>query len=180
MAHESAHRLTKLKTALDERQLALEIRSWNFGFAVLEGSNLLEWGVCRFPGGQLAAAIRGLRRLMRIYAPSIIIARRTRRAKSGSSEKAARLLRKISGELQRHSVTFVVLTRADVRNFFVENGCANKYQIAVAVADRFERLKSRIPRPRKPWDKERGIVPVFDAAATAIAFDGLRQADART
>jgi hypothetical protein len=175
MAYESAHRLTKRETTSAERHLALEIRSWQLGFAVLEGPNLLDWGVCRFSCGQLAVAINRLRLLLTTYAPSTAIARRTRRAKGESSEIAARLLRKIRRELERRSVRFVVLTRADVLNFFVQQGCHNKNEVAVAVSDRFAQLKSRIPRPRKPWDKERSIVVVFDAAATAIAFDRLRE-----
>jgi hypothetical protein len=42
MAHDSAPRLTKHKTAPAERRLALEIRSWKLGFVVLEGTNLLD------------------------------------------------------------------------------------------------------------------------------------------
>jgi hypothetical protein len=175
MADNSAPRLTKQKTAPDERRLALEIRSWKLGFVVLEGTDLLDWGVCRFPAGGIAAPIRRLVFLLKTYAPSIAIARRTRRVEGGSSVNAERLLRKIRRELEGRSIQFVVLARRDVRNFFVQRGCANKNEIAASVADQFEQLKLRIPRSRKPWDPERNMVAVFDAAATVIAFDGLRE-----
>jgi hypothetical protein len=176
MANESAHQLTKHKSASAERRLALEVRSWKFGFAVLEGTNLLDWGVRRFPAGDSVAAIRRLVLVLTAYAPSIAIARRTRRAEHGSSAIAAQLLRTISGELHRRSIRFVVLARRDVRDFFVQQGRANKNAIAMTVADRFELLKSRIPRARRPWDPERSTVTVFDALATTIAFDGLQAA----
>ena len=113
--------------------------------------------------------------VLKTYAPSIAIARRVRRAEGRSSENAARLLRKVRRELKGRSVQFVVLARRDVRNFFVQHGCANKNEIAASVADQFEQLKLRIPRSRKPWDPERNMVAVFDAAATVIAFDGLHE-----
>ena len=175
MAHDSAHWLTKHKSASAERRLALEIRSWELGFVVFEGPKLLDWGVCRFPDGHFLAAIHRLRLLLKTFVPSIAVARRTRRVKGGSSEKATRLFRKISKELEHKSVRFVVLRRADIRKFFVQQGCINKNRIAVVVADRFEQLKARTPRARKPWETERSIVAVFDAAATLIALDGLRE-----
>jgi hypothetical protein len=175
MAHDSTHRVMEDRTARAERRLGLAIRSWKVGFVVLEGTNFLEWGVCRFPAGGFAPAIRRLAFLLTTYAPSIVIARGTRRADRGSSDNAARLVRKIRRELEGRSVQFVVLARRDLHDFFVRHGCANKNEIAASIADQFEQLKLRIPRSRKPWDPERNIVAVFDAAATVIAFDGLRE-----
>jgi hypothetical protein len=173
MAKRSAQRMTNPEVASVERLLALEIRSWKFGYAVLEGTKLVDWGVCRFPAGAVAAAIRRLAFLLKTYAPTVVIARRTRRAKHRSSQSAVHLIRRIRLELERRSTRFVVLSRGDVRKFFAHGGHLTKAEISTVVADRFDHLKSRLPRSRKPWDPERHVVVVFDAVATAIAFDGL-------
>jgi hypothetical protein len=158
-----------------ERRLSLEIRSWKFGYAVFEGTKLLDWGVCRFPAGGIAAAVRKLAFLLKTYAPSLVITRSTRSTQHRSSKSATGLIREIRRELDRRSVGFVVATRRDVREFFDLRGYRTKIEIAAAVADRFGELKSRLPRSRKPWDPERNIVAVFDAVATAIALEGLRE-----
>jgi hypothetical protein len=180
MANGSAHRIIKPQVASAERWLALEIRSWKFGFAVQEGPRLLDWGVRRFPAGGTAAAIRRLAFLLKTYAPSVVIARGTRRVEHRSSDSAVRLIRVIRSELERRSVRFVVLARGDVRDFFARRGYGNKDEIASAVADRFGQLKSRLPRSRKPWDPERSIAAVFDAVATAMAVEGSQEPTADT
>ena len=80
------------------------------------------------------------------------------------------VLQKMRAELKRMSVRFAVLERRDVRQFFVELGCKTKYDVACWSAERFEELKWRLPRRRKPWDREDYAVPIFDAVAAAITF----------
>ncbi len=170
MAIEAAHRVTDSYPT--ERELALEIRPRRFAFAVLQEGNLADWGVRAFPPGTagLNLVIRKLSFLLKIHTPSVVIARRTRRAKHKSSENAAQVLRKIRHELNRRSVPFAVLARRDVREAFARQGCHTKHDIAAIIADTFGQLKPKLPRRRKAWDPERQIVSVFDAIATAIAF----------
>jgi len=170
MARTAAHRIASERRAPIERQLALEIRSFKFGYAVLEMNNLLDWGICWFPPGEPASAIDRLAFLLRVYAPAVAVARSTRRADHESSENAAQVLRKVRAELRRRSVPFAVVQRREVRKFFGQAGYVNKHEIAGAVAEQFNELKPRVPRLRKAWDPESGITPVFDAVATGIAF----------
>jgi len=158
-----------------ERQLALEIRSWKFGYAVLEGENLLDWGVRWFPPGESKIAIRRLTVLLKVHTPSVVVTRSTRRVNHGSSESAAHVLRTIRDELKRRSIRFVALARRDARTFFAQRGCRNKHEVALAVANRFGQLKPRVPKLRKAWDPESAIAAVFDAIATTMAFAALRQ-----
>jgi hypothetical protein len=175
MAHEPTHRVAIEKKVPSERLLALEIRSWKFGYALVEGTSVLDWGVAWFPTGESSVAIRRLAFLLKIHAPYTVIARRTRRANHESSKSAAQVLRRIGDDLKHRSMRFVVLARRDVRKFFVEQGCRNKHDIAAAVANRFSQLKPRIPRFRRAWDPESGITAVFDAVATAVAFEALQE-----
>lgn len=167
---------------LDERVLALEIRSRKFGFAVLQGPNLLDWGVRGFPAGArgIEAAIGRLVFLLKLYAPSTVIARRTRRARDESAERTSRVFRRIRSELKHRSIPFIVIARHNLREFFAGHGCRTKQEIAAVTADSFGQLKPRLPRLRKPWEPERNIVVVFDALATAVAFNALREPTADT
>ena len=157
-----------------ERQLALEIRSGRFGFAVIEGSTLLDWGACAFDTSGLDYAMSRLAFLLRIYRPATVVARTTRRGADDFSKNAAKVLRKIRNKLERGDVRFVLLARHDVHNFFSKRGCGNKHEIAGVIADRFSQLKARVPKLRKPWDCESAITAVFDAIASVMAADEIQ------
>lgn len=180
MAVEPTHRVANHEFTTGERLLALEVRSQKFAFAVIQGSELIDWGARGFRSGapEAKAAMDRFAFLLKLYAPSMVITRQTRRAKDKSSQNALRVFRMIRGELKRRSVPFEALARTDVRKFFSERGCKNKHEIAAIVADQFSQLKSRLPRSRKPWDPEPPIVAVFDAIAIAFAFDTLRASSA--
>lgn len=157
-----------------ERKLTLEIRGQKFAFALIERSQLIEWGTRTFAPGTsgVKAGIAKLAFLLKIYVPSVVIARSARTAKHESSKRALTFLRTIDRELTARAVPFVVLPRAEVDKFFAERGCGNKSEIASLIAERFIEFKTRKPRPRKPWDPEARIAPVFDAIATALVFTG--------
>jgi hypothetical protein len=156
-----------------ERELALEIRPRRFAFGMLEGGALVDWGGRAFPPGAagLKVAIHKLSVLLKIHAPSVVIARRPRQVKHRSSERAALVFANIQQELERRSLPFAVLTREDVHDAFERQGYRTKHEIAATIADRFDQLKPKLPRRRKAWDPERQIMSVFDAIATAIAFN---------
>ena len=154
-------------------QLALEVRSGRFGFAVLQGtSHLLDWGVREYEAGTegAQAAISKLSALVMLYAPSVVITRRTRRVAHRSSKNAAQTLRRIEVESKRRALRLIVLDRRAVRKCFTGFGCKTKYEVACWLVEKFEELKWRLPRRRKPWDREEYVVPVFDALATVVAF----------
>jgi hypothetical protein len=159
--------------AVYQRLLSLEIRSSKIGFAVIEeGADLIDWGVRVFPCDATGAdkAIRILAFLLQIYAPTIVTARRARRVKHPSSEKAAYLFRKTQTELKRRSVRFIGVDRRDVSRFFRGQDCSAKHEIEAYVAEKFAEVKQKLPGRRRLWDKEPYVVPAFDALATALAF----------
>jgi len=170
MAHDSTDRVTNKRKAPAERRLALEIRSWQLGYAVLESDALLDWGTCRFPPGEPGSAVRRIGFLVRTYAPALVVARTPRRAKDASSRYAARVLRKIRNDLERQLIRFALVTREAVRDYFAGLGCGNKHEIAAAIAEHIPQLRARVPHVRKPWDPEEAIVAVFDGIATSMAL----------
>lgn len=171
MAYSAPPRLMNREPEPAERRLALEVRSWKLGYAILEGDDLLDWGVCRFPPGEPTAALERIGFLMRTYAPSLVVTRAVRSVRDQSSRNAARVLRNVRRELKRISVQCIVVARRTVDHYFSGLGCRNKNEIAAAVASRIALLGPRQPRARKPWNPESAIVVVFDAIATSLAFD---------
>ena len=62
------------------------------------------------------------------------------------------------------------VSRAELKQAFAESGAGTKYEIAMAIANRFPELAPRLPRFRKPWMGEDYRMSIFDAVALAIAF----------
>ena len=62
------------------------------------------------------------------------------------------------------------VSRAELKQAFAESGAGTKYEIAMAIANRFPELAPRLPRFRKPWMSEDYRMSIFDAVALAIAF----------
>jgi hypothetical protein len=172
MAGEPKHNVTHHAVRV-ERRLALEIRSWKIAYAVVERDRLLDWGMWQFASSRSVAVARKLKFLVRTFAPSVGVARQTRRAIHISTGKAAYLLRSIRNEFQNLSIPFVALPRRDVQQYFLRLGLRNKHQIAEYVTDRFRELESKKFRARRTWDPEVSVVPLFDAVATAIAHEAV-------
>ena len=167
MAHRETYRLTQ------GRQLALEIRSRRFGFAVLDGGELLDWGVRYYPSGSLRIeiALKRLAFLLKLYEPSSVIARRPRDIRDESSRHALHLLAAVRRHLESRSVRFSVADRCRVCEYFARQGIHTKYEIASAIAQQFIQLRDLLPRPRKTWEHERALMVVFDAITTAVAVN---------
>lgn len=176
MAEAAATRAMSEDRARLERQLALEIRSGKFGYAVIEGNTLLDWGVCEYHLSELDHAMSRIAFLLRLYGPLTVVTRTTRRAASRSSKNAAKALRRMRDKATRSAIRFVVVARRNIQDFFRERGCRNKHEIAGMVAERFSQLKRRVPKPRKAWEPESATTAIFDALATLMAAEEIQTA----
>jgi hypothetical protein len=68
------------------------------------------------------------------------------------------------------NVKVKTLSRAEVKQAFAESGAGTKYEIAIAIANRFPELTPRLPRFRKPWMSEDYRMSIFDAVAFGLTF----------
>lgn len=154
-------------------RLALEIRSQRFSFTVLEGTHLLDWGgcVCSAGSSQLSTALRKLGILLSSYNPAIVIWRDPRSMKGPHTQLAMRIAKAFRNELTQRSVPQAVIARSKIAELFNQLGCRNKYQIAMYLANKFAPLQPYCPPKRKTWEAERYMAAVFDAAASAEAFN---------
>jgi len=150
-------------------RLALEVRPHRLGFAVLHGTLLLDWGARRCPGSEVA--LDKLRLLLKLYRPSMAIARGTRPVANHALQATA-IMEAIREELARDSVPFVMLSRSQVQEFFVKHGCPTKHEVALLLIREFAGLERIVPRKRRPWDPEAHSTVILDAVATCAAYDG--------
>jgi hypothetical protein len=165
---------SSVKPAREERVLALEIRLSNFGFVVFDGpTKLLDWRVRNYAGRsdtRRAILEKRLHPLLDLYVPSTVLMRR----KGGSSKRARKIIlsvvQTIEAITKTRSIQFQILNTRAIRSIFLDYGCMTKHQIASVIATRFEELSWKLPRQRKPWEREPHFMPIFDAVATGMAF----------
>jgi hypothetical protein len=149
--------------------LALEIRSSGFGFVVVEHGRLLDWGV-RGHSGEPLIAIRKLGSVLRLYKPAVVVVRRRPHCSSVKAFPSIDVVRAVRSEARRNGSAAWSVSAGRVRAFLREQGVASKHESAPILAAQFPDLSWKLLPKRKPWQGEHYFTPVFDAAATALAF----------
>lgn len=163
---------------MSERFLALDVRSSRFGFAAFEGTRLLDWGVVRFDSHH--ACTLAYKRLAARLQPSFIVLKRIARRSvrnNKSTRSTLRVIRSGAGK-SLHPVQYV--KESDIAAVFRRLNVRNKYEVAVALAEWFPELKSRVPPPRKLWQPENRRMPFFDALALGVVFSALKSRSSRS
>jgi hypothetical protein len=155
-----------------KRLLAIDPITRGFGFAVLDGPDLLvDWGLRGTKPGPETHETRSLReldKLIALYRPDRLVVEDWRDARSRRGPRCQRLLERIIERGEKQDVPTSRVSVARLRRAFAPH--RTKYQIALAVAQRFPELAARLPPVRKPWMSEKPQMGIFDAVALALAF----------
>jgi Holliday junction resolvasome RuvABC endonuclease subunit len=155
----------------DIRVLAIDPSTRGFGFAVLEGRNqLIDWGVKETKTDKNRRSLKLIADLIEQYEPSVLVLEDYGGKGSRRCRRVAELIEAISKLAAKRKLKVKMYSRAKVKLAFAESGAGTKYEIAMAIANRFPELAQRLPRFRKPWMSEDYRMSIFDAVALAIAF----------
>jgi hypothetical protein len=113
--------------------------------------------------------------LLALYSPSVVVFRSM--GSANKWQKRRRVIFAVKRTLAKRSIDVQVITRGDVRSRFIETGSKSKYQIAIAIAQMFPELRMKSPPIRKPWQTEHYNIAIFDAIASALAYQSQRQTE---
>jgi Holliday junction resolvasome RuvABC endonuclease subunit len=143
-----------------------------FGFAVLEGPNrLIDWGVKETKTDKRRRALKlVVEDFIERYQPDVLVVEDYRAKGSRRCRRVQTLIADISRLAAEKKIKVRKVSRLNVKQAFSESGASNKYEIAVAIANRFPELASRSPRFRKAWMSEDYRMSIFDSVAFAVAF----------
>jgi hypothetical protein len=151
--------------------LALDLHPRSYGYAVLEGPNeLLDWGKRSFWQGVHAVKVpmhEKLAVLLDEQEPDLILIRKPKTAISRRRVRAVMTLAK------RRRIPVRLISGEAIRNSFPRSN-KNKYQIAIAVAERFPELLPRLGARRKMWQSEKYSMSIFDATALGLSLFSLK------
>jgi hypothetical protein len=152
-----------------ERVLAVDPTGKGFGFAVLEGPELLvDWGVKRAKDDRIC--LERVAALIIRYQPEVMVVERANAPGCQRRLRARRLIENLLVLARDHRVRVRQVSRQSVQRYFGASRPATKRQIALALVMRFPELGPYLPPERKPWMCENERMGIFDAVAFACKF----------
>ncbi len=147
-----------------QRVLAVDPTDKGFAYAILDGpAVLVDWGLKR--GKEKSKYRERATALIRRYQPDVLIAERASAPSCRRRVRARRMIRQLLALARRHHLRAYQISRKSVLRCFSPDSAINKHNIAVALAERFPELQSRLPPMRKLWKPERERMGIFDAVA---------------
>jgi hypothetical protein len=161
------------------RVLAVDPSTRGFGYAVFEAPEMLvAWGTTDIRQDKERVALRKIGELLRRYEPSVLVVEDCAHVTARRTARIARLAEQMLAVARTQGVPGYAVSRAAVYKHFAQANAQTKYEIAVALADRFPALLLRLPPKRKPWQSESPRTSIFDAAAFGLTYLETRRSSA--
>lgn len=152
------------------RILAIHPTSHCLGWMILEGPlSAKDWGTKSTRGrNKNLDAIRKTEAIIERYQPDTLVLESYDPTTTLRSTRINRLCRALTNLAMAHGMNVEVYTRDDVRTCFASVGAFTRQEIADAVSTQLSALRSRLPKPRRPWDREDERMSIFSAAALGL------------
>lgn len=154
------------------RVLAIAPSTRGFGFAVLEGEEVLvDWGATEVKHDKNAETLAKVERLIVHYQPDVLVLPDALQKKSRRSARIKSLCQEIAPLAETRKIKVKTISNEQVRKRLVGTAEATKHAIAEMLAKRFQaELGSLLPPKRRPWTSEDRRMDIFDAVALALVF----------
>jgi Holliday junction resolvasome RuvABC endonuclease subunit len=149
--------------------LAIAPSTVGFGFAVLDGDKLVDWGIKTANGNKNRESLRKLEAMIIHYKPGVLVLEDYAAEGCQRRQRIKSLGIQIVAFARKHDLRVRMVSRQQVKKKLLPNGKGNKDDIAESIAKRFpEELGPRLPRKRKSWMREAYQMGIFDALALAL------------
>ena len=158
--------------SLQSRILAVALSTKGFGYTLLEGGKLIDWGVKSVAGDKNSRCLLKVNDIVKRYDPSVVVLESCASKRPPRSQRIRNLTEQIVEQIKGHRVQVQLFLRDDVRRiFFGEKEKGSKHALAAILAQEFpEELAHRLPSKRRPWMSEHYSMGIFDALGLALAF----------
>jgi len=154
------------------RILAIAPSTRGFGFAVLEGQEMLvDWGVKTVKKNKNIRSLAKVKALIADYEPGVLVLEDALAKGSRRSPRIKALNLQIIELASTCNVKAKLFSRDQVMNTYIPRGQGTKHALAEIIVKKFsEQLGRQLPPKRKPWMSEDSQMNIFDAVALALVF----------
>jgi hypothetical protein len=157
-----------MKPSSEKRILALSLDWQGFGFAAFGGpDDLIDFGTRSFRRKIKIPLEAKLLLLLDANQPDVLV------IVEPKTMLRKKIMAKITKIAKAEKIPVVLVSGADIREAFAPAN-QSKYQIACAIAERYQELQFRLPAARKPYQSEKFGITIFEAAAAGLVYYGLR------
>jgi RNase H-fold protein (predicted Holliday junction resolvase) len=155
------------------RVLGIALSSRGFGYALLEGKTLADWGAKTFYRDKNESCLKHIDKLMEHYAPDVLVVEDVSAKNSRRSARVRQLSEQLIASVQSRDVKTVPISRQNLLRTFLANSKGSKHDFAQAVTACFpEELGIYLPPKRRLWMSEDYRMAIFDAVAFAFINSG--------
>jgi len=155
----------------EKRVLAVDPTSRGFGFAILEGPEILiDWGVKQIRARKHRRCLKRIEELIDRYQPEVVVVEDCTRKGSRRCLRVRNLIQAIRVLAANRRIPTRCFSRLRVRQVFSEQDASTKHQISTAIARQLPELRPHLPSFRKPWMSEDERMAIFDAVALALTY----------
>jgi hypothetical protein len=175
MVEGTRHNILKHSHRSPRRVIALDVRPRKTGFAVFEGTRLLDWGVGNYRERGIHFRIAASRRidgLLDLHLPSLVVLRERGANSAAAAKRRGTVIQMITSKAKRNSIRLRILSASTIKRFYEGQGCRTTHQIASILTEWYPELRWRLPAKRRKWDAEKYTMTLFDAAAAGVCFFG--------
>jgi Holliday junction resolvasome RuvABC endonuclease subunit len=153
------------------RILAIAPSTRGFGFSVLEGERLIDWGVKSVKGDKNKQSLLKIKEMISRYHPGVLVFEDYSAKGSRRSPRIRKLGHQIAALAKSCKVRVKLFSRQQVRKAFFADGQGTKDVLADMLAKQFpEELGFRLPPKRRPWMSEAYQMGIFEAVALVLIF----------
>jgi Holliday junction resolvasome RuvABC endonuclease subunit len=153
------------------RILGAAFSTRGFGYAVLEGDALIDFGRKRIYGDKNKGALAGLKQVLERNQPDLLVLPDAHHAKG--TERVPRiktLQRAVMTVAKQRKIKAVKIAGTELRSALLGNAAGTKQEMAELLAKQFpDELASLLPSKRKLWENEDPRMDIFDAVGLVVA-----------
>ena len=138
-----------------------------FGYAVLDGDALVDWGTNAVPVDDSLKALAKVEFFLTHYRPDVLSMEDFSRSRRGPRIRT--FIREIIDLAPKYNIGVKLFSRGEVYQAFLAGAERSKEALAALLAKRFpDELEPKLPPKRQAWEKEDARLNIFDAVALAF------------
>ncbi|MEX0813172.1 MAG: hypothetical protein WD048_13215 [Chitinophagales bacterium] len=146
-----------------EITLAIYASTSGFGYACMDGTKLLDYGVKSLRPRDVKKALKQIEMLLDYFIPTIILVQTPYGKYSRGGKRTKKLIEDILRQCEENGIEVRQYSRDQIRYIFKQFKATSKYEIAKKIAEWFPELKQKMPTKRKLWQPESYYMGIFDA-----------------
>jgi hypothetical protein len=154
----------------NNRILAVWLSSPGFGYALMEGNQLVKYGHRRIDGDKNRKCAKHVEKLLIRNTPDVLVLPDVRAKGTYRAPRILKLHEMIVSAARRHKVKTVKVSNEEMRNRLLGDKKGTRHQMAERIAKEFpDELNARLPAKRKAWEGYNPRIDLFMAVGLVVA-----------